>query len=130
MLAFGSYTHQGLPFYTGNVTYEFEAEAHDGTLELKVGQYRGALIDVYCDGELRGSIVFSPYTIRLEGLSDGKHRIGLKLYGTRVNGFGPVHHDRCVYFYQDPNCWRSEGQHWLYEYQLYDFGILKTPEIR
>ena len=91
---------------------------------------RGALIDVYCDGELRGSIVFSPYTIRLEGLSDGKHRIGLKLYGTRVNGFGPVHHDRCVYFYQDPNCWRSENQHWLYEYQLYDFGILKTPEIR
>lgn len=129
-LAFGSFTHQGLPFYTGNLTYELDVPAQNGVIELRTDWYAGALIDVLCDGEPRGSIVFSPYTIRLEGLTDGLHRIGLKLYGTRQNGFGPIHHDRYVNYYQDPNSWRSVGQHWSYEYQLKDFGILKAPEIR
>ncbi|MDD6032982.1 MAG: hypothetical protein PUC47_05780, partial [Oscillospiraceae bacterium] len=129
-LAFGSFTHQGLPFYTGSLTYELDVPAQNGVIELRTDWYAGALIDVLCDGEPRGSIVFSPYTIRLEGLTDGLHRIGLKLYGTRQNGFGPIHHDRYVNYYQDPNSWRSVGQRWSYEYQLKDFGILKAPEIR
>lgn len=129
-LAFGSFTHQGLPFYTGNLTYEFDLPAKNGTIELRAGWYAGALLEVYCDGQLRDSIVFSPYTVKLEGLSDGNHRIGLKFYGTRQNGFGPIHHDLYVDYYQDPNSWRSNGQKWSYEYQLKDFGILRTPEVR
>lgn len=129
-LAFGSFTNQGLPFYTGNLTYEFDLPDKDGAIELRAGWYTGALVEVYCDGELRGSIVFSPYTIKLEGLSDGNHHIGLKFYGTRQNGFGPIHHDLYVDYYQDPNSWRSVGEKWSYEYQLKEFGILRTPEVR
>ncbi|MBR6790182.1 MAG: hypothetical protein IKM31_04870 [Oscillospiraceae bacterium] len=129
-LAFGSFTHQGLPFYTGNLTYEFDLPAKDGVIELRAGWYAGALLEVYCDGELKGNIVFSPYTIKLEGLADGDHRIGLKFYGTRQNGFGPIHHDLYVDYYQDPNSWRSKGEQWSYEYQLKEFGILRTPEVR
>ena len=129
-LAFGNIVNQGLPFYTGNITYEFDVEVgNDGKLAVRTEQYRGALIDVYVDDELSGNIIFSPYTFEKNGLAPGKHKVGLKLYGTRQNGFAQVHHTPGVYFYQSPNSWREYGAMWMYEYQFKPAGILKSPQI-
>ncbi len=129
-LAFGNIVNQGLPFYTGNITYEFDVEVGaEGKLAVRAEQYRGGLIDVYIDDELSGNIIFSPYTFEKEGMAPGKHKVGLKLYGTRQNGFAQVHHTSGVTFYQSPNSWRTKGSLWTYEYQLKPAGILKSPQI-
>lgn len=129
-LAFGNITTQGLPFYTGNITYETEVEVGEsGRLAVRTEQYRGALIDVYIDDKLAGNIIFSPYTFEAQNLAPGKHKLGLKLYGTRQNGFAQTHHTPGIYFYQSPDSWRSEGSLWQYEYQLKPAGILKSPQI-
>ena len=127
-LGFGSVVPQGLPFYTGNVNYHFDVDVQHG-LTLRVPHYRGGLVKVLVDGEDMGNIAFSPYTLCLSQLSPGKHRITLKLYGTRLNGFGQLHHTQGIYFYQSPNSWRSAGDLWTYEYQFKPMGILKSPEL-
>ncbi len=128
-LAFGDFTHQGLPFYTGNVTYETEVTVgDDGKFSVRAEQYRGALIDVLIDGKVCGNIIFSPYTFETK-LPAGKHILGLKLYGTRQNGFAQLHHTQGLYFYQSPNSWREYGSLWQYEYQFKKAGILRSPII-
>ena len=120
--------HQGLPFYTGNVNYHFDVNVQNG-FSIRVPHYRGGLVKVFVDGEEAGNIIFSPYVLRLPDLAYGMHRITLKLYGNRQNGFGQLHHTQGVYFYQSPNSWRSAGDLWSYEYQFRPMGILKSPEL-
>ncbi|MBQ4552157.1 MAG: hypothetical protein IJA59_04325 [Clostridia bacterium] len=127
-LGFGDVVSQNLPFYTGNINYHFDVDTADA-LTLRVPHYRGGLIQVFCDGKDMGRIAFSPYMMTLSDLTPGKHRITLKLYGVRQNGFAQLHHTLGLYFYQDPDSWRSKNDLWSYEYQFKPFGILKSPEI-
>lgn len=126
-LGFGDIVGQGLPFYTGNLLYTFKVEA-EGDFTLRVPQYRGGLVKVLVDGKEAGSIVFSPYQLKVRA-AKGVHTVQLRLYGTRQNGFAQLHHTQGVYFYQSPNSWRSAGDLWSYEYQFKPAGILKSPEV-
>lgn len=126
-LGFGDITAQGLPFYTGCVDYSFAVETGEGA-EIAVPRYRGGLVKVFLDGAEQGNIAFSPYRLRLNA-APGRHMVTLRLYGTRQNGFGQLHHTPGVWFYQSPNSWRSTGRLWCYEYQLGEAGILKSPEL-
>jgi len=119
---------QNLPFYTGNINYHFDIETAE-SCTLRVPYYRGGLVQVFCDGEDMGRIAFSPYMMKLRDLTPGKHRITLKLYGVRQNGFAQLHHTPGVFFYQSPNSWRSAGDLWCYEYQFKPMGILRSPEL-
>ena len=126
-LGFGDIVPQGLPFYTGNLTYKFRITA-DGDFTLRIPRYKGALTKIYLDDQPAGSIVFSPYTLKIPA-SEGVHELKIKLFQTRINGFGQLHHTPGVYFYQSPNSWRSADDLWTYEYQLKPAGILKSPEL-
>ena len=127
-LGFGDVAAQNLPFYTGNIDYHFDVETTKSAL-LRAAHVRGALMRVFVDGQDRGAIAFSPYALRLDHLTPGRHRITLRLYGVRQNGFGQLHHTQSVYFYQSPDSWRSEGDLWTYEYQFKPMGVLRSPEI-
>ena len=132
-IGFGDITCQGLPFYTGNLEYSFEIEVSKeealGETVICVPRYRGGLIKVFADGKERGDIIFSPYRLGLGHLGEGRHKIMLRLYGTRQNGFAQLHHTPGVWFYQGPNSWRSSGALWCYEYQLRQAGILSSPRL-
>ena len=127
-LGFGDIVNQGLPFYTGNIDYNFEVDVKD-SLAIRVPRYRGGLVKVLIDGIDRGNIAFSPYIMKLDDIEKGIHKVTLRLYGVRQNGFAQLHHTPGVYFYQSPNSWRSAGDLWSYEYQFKPMGILKSPEI-
>jgi len=127
-IGYGSIVSQGYPFYTGNFTYRFEVEG-EGRLRIRIPKFRAALLKVHVDGNETGRIAFAPYILETEALPAGKHVIEVTAYGMRQNGFGQVHHEQGVYFYQNPNSWRSDGDLWIDEYQLHPLGILKTPEI-
>lgn len=126
-LSWGSIVNQGLPFYTGNLLYQFSVVS-EGDFILRVPQYRGGLIKVLVNGKDAGNIAFSPYALKIKA-EPGRHTVQLRLYGTRQNGFGQLHHTQGVYFYQSPNSWRSAGDLWSYEYCLKPAGVLKSPEL-
>jgi hypothetical protein len=90
-LAFGSWTQQGLAFYSGNVTYHLSVTT-DGGIFLRCPHYRGACLRVRVDGADRGPIVFSPYELDLSDLAAGTHQIDITVFNTRQNTFAPLHH--------------------------------------
>jgi hypothetical protein len=127
-IGFGSVVHQGLPFYTGNLRCAFDVEA-EGKLRIRIPKFRAALLRVAVDGVDVGAIWTAPYQLDTGALPGGTHRIEITACGMRQNGFGQVHHENGVYYYQDPNSWRSTGDLWIDEYQLFPFGLLKAPEV-
>ncbi len=130
-LYYGSTIHQGLPFYSGNITYHTEFEA-DGVhcSELFVPRFCGPVLSVELDGEKAGTIAFAPHTLDLGLLPKGKHSLAITIYGNRVNAFGCVHNTNTELEWYGPDCWRSEGNSFAYQYQLRPFGITQNVHIR
>ncbi len=128
-LGFGDWTTQGLPFYCGNVTYKFPVRVEKDTLTIRVPQYRGSVLGMEMDGVRQGDMAYAPYEYTFTNLQPGKHEVGITVYGNRVNGFGCVHNcdDSTSWF--GPDCWRSEGVRWCYEYRLRKSGLLVSPQI-
>ena len=126
-LGFGDIVPQNLPFFTGILTYHTKIRA-EGTFTVRIPQYRGGVVKVLLDGKDVGNIAFSPYTLTVP-CDSGEHELDFKLFTTRYNGFGQLHHTQGVYYYQSPNSWRSAGDLWSYEYRLKPSGILKSPEL-
>ena len=128
-LVFGDITSQGLPFYGGNLTYHLDIKSGAAGLLLRVPHYRGAMMEVSVDGKPAGRIVYSPYTLELPALPPGKHKVDIRLYGTRYNTFAQLHNADSSLTWFGPNSWRTLGDAWTYEYRFKPFGILKSPEL-
>ena len=127
-LAFGDITHQGLPFYTGNLTYHLQATGN--RFALQCSRYRGAMLGVDVDGQRVGSIVYAPYSLEVNGLKDGAHTVDITLYNTRQNGFGHLHCADETFSWIGPGAWLTQDDQWSYEYVFKPAGILKSPVIR
>ena len=127
-LGFSSVTEQGMPFYGGNVVYSSEIETPDCSIEINVAKYRGALVGVKLDGEEKGCIILPPYRLWIDGVKKGKHLLELTLYGNRNNTFGSLHNG-IKDAYNGPEHWKRPNGEFIYEYQLSEMGIEKTPEI-
>lgn len=128
-ISFGSLLNQGFPFYSGAVTYKIKTKAENGSLTVTASDYMGTLVEVSVDGEIKGDIIYPPYTLEIKGIPNGEHEIGLKLYTHRSNSFGPIHLVDVNEKWLGPDVWRTEGINWSYEYVLRTTGILKTPVI-
>lgn len=128
-LVFGSYTQQGLPFFTGNLTYHIPIETQGGNVKIRVPHYKGALVKVSLDKETSDYIITSPYEVCFSNVKKGNHRIDLTVYGLRQNLFGQVHFTPGIPYYPSPDSFRSEGDLWMEEYQLIPMGIMGKPEV-
>ncbi len=128
-LAFGSLLNQGLPFYSGAVTYLMTVETENDSFNVTASDYMGALISVSVDSKEAGDIIYPPYTLEVKGAGAGKHTVGVKLYIHRYNSFGPIHLVNVKESWHGPGAWRSSGINWSYEYVLRNTGILKAPGI-
>lgn len=127
-LVFDSITKQGLAFYGGNITYHLEVES--GGMSIETTRYTGALISVCVDGEEKGKIVYPPYRLNIDGLSQGKHKVDITLFGNRFNSFGAVHLTDEKHLWHGPDAWRSNSCRWSYEYVLRPVGIRAAPVIK
>ena len=128
-LAFGDVTVQGLPFYTGNITYHIPIETEGGDISIRSGFYVGAMQEASIDGKEPVPMIYPPYTANLGVVNAGKHTIDLIFYGTRQNGFGTLHLADEKRTFLNPSSWRTEGDHWCNEYMLRRMGVLASPEI-
>lgn len=132
-IGYGDIVPQGLPFYSGALDYHLDVtvpEENDGDeLFVRVPQYRGAVIEGILDGEVKGILAYTPYRISLGKVFAGEHRITLRLFVPRTNGFGPVHLADEKLTRRGPNSWRTTGDSFCYEYRLLREGILSHPIV-
>ncbi|MBE5782827.1 MAG: hypothetical protein E7329_05845 [Clostridiales bacterium] len=126
-LAFGNYVDQGLPFYTGNVTYHLAVDT-EGDFAIQCTHFRNPLLTVEVDGKRQGEIAYSPYIVPVS-CEPGKHSIDITAYGHRHNAFGVVHLADESPIYLAPIVWRLEGHQWTNEYRLKRMGVLSSPII-
>ena len=123
-LIFGDVTHQGLPFYGGNIIYHLPVKTKGGKVSITAPHYVGTLITVNNDK----GIIYPPYKTEIE-LPAGESVIDLTLYGNRQNSFGHVHCADVKYTWVGPEAWRTQDSNWTYEYVLRQLGIISTPII-
>lgn len=129
-LGFGTVTGQGLPFYSGNITYELPFTSPGGECVVRTGTYRGAAVTVSIDGGDEHIVAYEPYKINLGVVSPGEHKLHVKLLGTRHNSFAALHATDYGNDWYGPDKWRTVGEGWCYEYKYRDMGILTSPVIQ
>jgi hypothetical protein len=139
-LAVGDICAQGLPFYTGGVTYQIDLPpgprpAGESILELP--QVGGACVRV--NGQ---TIPWPPYTTTLTPFAARNERSAegggercepgdaVTVVLTRRNLFGPLHLVPKQQAAYGPSHWVTGGTNWSDNYQLYPSGLLAPPRIR
>ncbi len=131
-LEFGDICSQGLPFYGGNLVLRgtfMVSEEERGIWAVQTSKFRNPLIRCRLDGKDKGVIALSPYGVSLGMLEAGLHTLEFRIFGNRVNTFGPVHNSNQTEHWIGPNAWRSSGTAWADQYQLKPTGILTGPRF-
>lgn len=94
-LHIGDWCRQGLPNYSGNVTYHHEfkllARGLKHTIMLEFPQWYGAAIGVSVNGKPEKMLPWPPYKLVLEDLKAGVNSLDITVYGSRRNLCGPFY---------------------------------------
>ncbi|CZT44689.1 uncharacterized protein RSE6_04893 [Rhynchosporium secalis] len=149
-LSWGDITTQGLPFYVGNLIYNYQfslprpppshlplsaPSTKEMKLTLRVPEFSSPVLVVHSSSSRAhktkklGRIAFQPHTLSLGTFSSGTHHISITAYGNRYNAFGHLHltdgaTDQCW-----PDIWRTEGVWWTDNYNVRPIGILAPPTL-
>lgn len=131
-LYLGDIVGQGMPFYTGNLEYEFEFNIEDETAEyyVHVPHFKAPLLAVSVDEGERKLIAYAPHRAKLGRLKTGKHYLKICLYGNRFNGFGTLHNANDDYVWYGPDSFRTKGDDWTDSYRVRPVGIMSAIEIQ
>ena len=124
-------TRQGLPFYTGNVTYRFhiDCEADRPQTYVHIPHTGAPVMSVRLDGKELGCIAWQPNRIALPPLTPGEHLLEVVAYGNRYNGFGTLHNANPNYKWYGPEAYRTTGDEWTDCYLTRPSGILSPIEL-
>ena len=119
----GDWCEQNLPNFAGNLTYTFDCEI-DSDSFLNISEWRGTMLGIKIDDNGEILLPWPPYQT---GISAGKHRVEITVYGHRRNALGP--------FYLNEKWPVRTGpyQHKVYEHpdrQLVPCGLLAMPELK
>ncbi len=132
-LGYGDIVPQTLNFYSGTLDYKIDVnvpEECDGDeLVVTVPQYLGSLVEVLLDEKESGEVIYPPYKLSLGRVEKGAHKVTLRLYVPRTNGFGPVHLSDEKYGYPGPKSWRTANDSFGYEYHFKREGIMMKPKF-
>ena len=130
-LAIGDLTAQGLPFYSGAVTYEIPVARRLDSGEkafLELGEWEGACARVGEPGH-ETIIAWQPYRAEVTQAARGSESIALELILTRRNTFGPLHQTTLRDAAYGPGNFVTEGDDFSRNYVLYPAGLLDAPEL-
>ena len=92
----GDWVRQGLPFYSGAVTYRRRVKAPQlrkgERLFVGVPSYCGAVVRVWCGSEVAGVVAWEPNEVDVtDHMADGFVDLGIEVISHRRNSHGPVH---------------------------------------
>lgn len=130
-LYFGDITVQTLPFYTGNLNYEFSIELAEDAEDVvvEIPHFRAPVLGLKVDGEEKALVCYAPHKGSLGTLKAGLHKVTIELYGNRFNGFGTVHNANDEFKWYGPDSYRSKGSQWSDAYQLRANGVLSPVNV-
>lgn len=131
-LGIGDYTRQGLPFYAGNVHYDFELNIEadrSQRIAIQVPRFAAPLLAVDLDGKDVGKIAFQPHTLDLGDVAPGRHTMRITAYGNRDHAFGAIHLPDGLTKWYGPDAFRTSDSWWSYEYTIREMGLLTAPRI-
>lgn len=131
LIDFGDYTQQGLPFYTGNISYFFTYVGTGALTALRIPSLGvNPLVAISIDGRRVGRIALPPYELVLGLLEkERRYEIELEVFGNRDHAFGAVHVPDGVLGSYGPGAWRTEGWAWNDGYTIRAMGLLEGLEI-
>ncbi|MEA4888846.1 MAG: hypothetical protein VB070_05225 [Clostridiaceae bacterium] len=120
---------QGLPFYSGRVTYQIPAAMLENADTLELTSDYSALIKLKAPGDGPDKIMpWRPFRARFSDyLSD--QGLSVEVVLTRRNTFGPLHLYPKISEFYGPDHFVSEGEHFSDDCQLIDDGLLAPPRL-
>jgi hypothetical protein len=131
-LALGSVTTQGLPFYSGNLTYRAtapDAPKPDHRYFVRVPAYAGVAVRVLVDGVPAGVAAWAPHEVEITRLLKAGAEIGIEILGHRRNSHGPHHHKLLHPHWTGPGEFVAQGEWWREGYGIVAMGLMERPVL-
>lgn len=132
-LRLGDWVNQGLTFYSAAVTYRTTLktrELNGKRLFINIPEFAGSCVRFLVDGQPVSTAGWPPYETDLTPYLTGKsHEIGIQVYSSRRNSFGPLHQAPPVPGFVGPGSFVTSGKEWIEKYHLRPCGLLKPPVL-
>ncbi len=132
---FGDWTRQGMPFYSGAMTYrkklELEKSPNCSGVRVAFPDFRGACARVLIDGETAGIAGWPPYEVDItEHVGTRKEiELAVEVISHRRNTFGPLHNIQTRPEWTGPAQFVSAIEQWQGEYNLVPTGCMVPPVL-
>jgi hypothetical protein len=117
---------QGLPHYTGDITYSLALPNSSSPRKLELGDFGGAALAVKTDGSSE-TICFPPYKANIPA---GVDQAEVTVWLTRRNLFGPMHLIPAEQSAFAPDSFRSTGDEYQDSPVVIASGLLEAPTLR
>ncbi|MFN0169497.1 MAG: hypothetical protein ACKV22_24005 [Bryobacteraceae bacterium] len=131
-LMLGSWARQGMPFYADAVTYETKVTTPAGNqlLRVELGEWQGSLAVVLVDGKEAARLGWPPYRVDVP-VTQGPHRLALRIVSTPRNLYGPYHHPDKPRMRAWPAAWAlfPDRQPSGSAYDVLDYGLMTAPAV-
>ena len=125
--------NQGLPFYSGAISYRIPLPSPaepDSILRVETGTFGGALAKVHFDENIGPiPIAWAPYSADIV-CPAGAKSVWCDVILTRINTFGPLHITPKEQNGIGPVSFRTSGEHFARQPQLWPSGLLAAPVLK
>ncbi len=132
-LKLGNWVPQGLPFYSGSVSYCKRVRPKLGSgqrLVVQVPDYEGAAVRVLADGQAAGIIAWPPNEVDITDLvGEGAVELRIEVIGHRRNSHGPLHLNQKHPHAVGPFSFATGGEDWTDDYVLVPCGLIAPPRL-
>ena len=120
-------TQQGLPFYSGKITYRLPLPRHARAAQLEIGSFGGAVARVRAPDAADGPLIaWPPYRA---DIGAALPEILCEIWLTRRNTFGPLHLTPLDQPFIGPASFRAEDDTFTPSYVLQPSGLLQPPRV-
>ncbi len=132
-LGTGRWADYGLPFYSGNVTYETKValeKKNAARYVIKLEEHAATAVGIKVNDAAEILLFHGEYETDVsETLISGVNRIEIRLLGSRRNAFGPFHlmveHPNLI----SPQSYRPLDEQRQNAIRLADYGIMREPSL-
>jgi hypothetical protein len=130
-LKLGDWCRQGLPFYSGAVSYLHTVRprlARRQRLLVRVPAYEGAAVRVLVDGQAAGVIGWEPHEVDITDFARRPEaELAVQVISHRRNSHGPLHLVDPHPHWVGPGQYITAGAEWRDDYHLVPCGLLEPP---
>ena len=128
---YGDICNQGLPFYSGNITYHIKhvLDKDCKNVYIHVPHFSGIALSVSVNDDKKGIIAYAPHKLLLGDMKAGEYDIAITVFGNRFNSFGTIHNANDEFKWYGPDSYRTTGSQWSDSYLLKPNGIISGVSL-